>query len=78
MRNRPDGGSTFLRARREALGFSVSSLAHICGISAAYLCNIEAGRRRPGPRVAATLAYHLEISMAELAELELAGDRAAA
>lgn len=78
MRNRPDDGSPFLRARREALGLTVTSLAHMCGISASYVSNIEAGRRRPSPKVARTLAYHLEISLTEL-ELELAPpERAAA
>lgn len=79
MSNRPDDGSRFLRARREALGLTAAALAHVCGISPAYLSNIEAGRRRPPAELARTLAYHLQISPTEL-ELEPAAapERAAA
>lgn len=77
MSKRPDGGTPFLRARREALGLSVTSLAHVCGISKAYLSNLEAGRRRPSPEVALTLAYHLETPLAELG-LTIAPERTAA
>lgn len=66
MRNGPDDGTTFLRARREAAGYTVKSLAHVAGISPAHLCNIEAGRRRPSPDVARTLTYHLGVPLAEL------------
>lgn len=62
MRNRPDDGTAFLRARREAMGYTVTDLARLCGITPGYLCNIEAGRRRPAVAVARTIAYHLDIA----------------
>lgn len=62
-----------MRARREAAGYTVTELARVCGITPGYLCNIEAGRRRPAPDVARTLAYHLGVPLAELEPPERAG-----
>lgn len=76
MRNRPDDGPAFLRARREAAGYTVTDLAHLCGITPGYLCNLEAGRRRPSPDVARTLAYHLGVE--SLPELAAVPERAGA
>lgn len=39
----------------------MTDLARVCGITPGYLCNIEAGRRRPAADVARTLAYHLDV-----------------
>lgn len=66
MRNRPDDGTAFLRARREFMGWTVTGLARVCGITPGHLSNIEAGRRRPSPAVARTLAYHLDVSPSKL------------
>lgn len=76
MRNGPDDGTTFLRARREAAGYTITDLARVCGITPGYLCNLEAGRRRPSPDVARTLAYHLGVE--SLPELSAAPERARA
>lgn len=63
----PDYGRTFLRARRQELGLSTTELARTCGISRSHLSNLEAGRRRPTPALARTIAYHLDAPLDTLA-----------
>lgn len=68
MRIRPDYGTTFLRARREEREFTVTDLARMCGITPGHLSNLEAGRRRPTPELARTIAYHLGAPLDSLAD----------
>ena len=71
MRTRPEFDREFLRARRVLAKHTVTSLAHVCGITPGYLSNIEAGRRRPTPEVARTIAYHLGVPLDELPTFEV-------
>lgn len=50
-----------VRALREAIGVQQSQFAIRCGVSQAYLNNIEAGRREPRPNVTAEIARQLGV-----------------
>lgn len=52
-----------VRALREAIGVQQSQFAIRCGVSQAYLNNIEAGRREPRPNVTAEIARQLGVSV---------------
>jgi len=43
----------WLRARRLASGLTLTALAKRLGLSKAYLCDVELGRRRATPQIAA-------------------------
>lgn len=64
-RERLTNGLT-VRALREALGRPAGEFAVACGISPAYLSNIEAGRRQPPPPLASTIALHLGVALAAI------------
>lgn len=68
MKIRPDYGTAFLRAGRQARGLSITDMAHACGITPGHLSNIEAGRRRPTPELARTIAYHLGAPLESLVD----------
>jgi transcriptional regulator with XRE-family HTH domain len=55
-----------LRVIRERSGFSVTGLADAAGIKQSHLSNIEAGRRRASPQVAASLARALKVDLVAL------------
>lgn len=57
---------TAIRVIRRALGWQARKLAKAAGISAPYLCNIEAGRRQASPEVLRRLAAALGVPMAAL------------
>lgn len=46
----------FLRARREALGFTQRSLAQKLGVEASHVAFIESGRRKPSLKLVARIA----------------------
>ena len=48
-----------IRARRESLGLEQQDVARVSGIEAAYLSQLESGKRRAGPEIAAKLARAL-------------------
>ncbi|MEV0616078.1 helix-turn-helix transcriptional regulator [Nonomuraea sp. NPDC050404] len=50
-----------IRALREALGWKRGPLAEVVGKSYAYLCNIEAGRKRCTPQLARQIADALGV-----------------
>lgn len=53
-------GST-VREFRELRGLKADELASAVGISRPYLANIEAGRKRLTPELAARIALHLHV-----------------
>lgn len=53
-------GST-IRDFREARGLKADELANVCDISRSYLANIEAGRKRLTPVLAARIAAALHV-----------------
>lgn len=57
-----------IRTRREAMGFSQTSVAEKAGITAAMLCQVERGTKNPSLQVAAEIAKVLECSLEELLE----------
>ena len=59
--------SEVIRKRREARGASIRAVVRGAGISAAYLCDIERGRRVPSDRVLQAIARHLELNFEYLA-----------
>ena len=62
-RSDPDAGlGEFIRRQRELGHLSVRQLADVCGISNAYLSQIERGLRNPSSFVLKALADGLEIS----------------
>ncbi len=62
-RSGPDAGlGEFIRRQRELGHLSVRQLADVCGISNAYLSQIERGLRNPSSFVLKALADGLEIS----------------
>lgn len=48
-----------VKALRNALGIPAWSFANDCGISAAYLSNIEAGRKQPTEKIVTAMAKRL-------------------
>ena len=48
-----------LKALRGALGIPAWKFANDCGISAAYLSNIEAGRKQPSEEIVTAMARRL-------------------
>lgn len=60
-------GEAPLRVWREHRGLSVGGLAEAAGISAPYVSQIEAGRRRPTVAVLARLADALRVDLDDLA-----------
>ena len=50
-------------ALREALGMRQNKLAESCGVSGAYLCNVEAGRKQPSPATTRAIADSLGVSL---------------
>lgn len=48
-----------VKAIRNALGIPAWSFANDCGISAAYLSNIEAGRKQPSEEIITAIAARL-------------------
>jgi transcriptional regulator with XRE-family HTH domain len=67
-----------LRRFREAAGLSQRGLAKRCGLTAAYLSLLEAGRRAPERGAVERIAGALEVAEREQAELLLAAGYAAA
>jgi transcriptional regulator with XRE-family HTH domain len=51
---------------REAAGLSQAQLAEQSGIAAPYLSQLENGRKRPSPDVAARLARELGVELARI------------
>jgi len=66
-----------LRRFREAAGLSQRGLARHCGLTAAYLSLLEAGRRAPERGAVERIAAALELAERERAELLLAAGYAA-
>lgn len=66
-----------IRAIREARGLKVAELANAVGISYAYLSNIEAGRRRLTPVLAAKVAAALDVRQAAIVRPDLYAREAA-
>ena len=58
----PDGLGEFIRRQRELGQLSLRQLADACGISNAYLSQIERGLRTPSSFVLKALADGLELS----------------
>ena len=58
------------RQQRLDLGFTLRSTARHAAIAPAFLADLEAGRRMPGPDVLARLAAVLELPLAELRALD--------
>ena len=52
----------FIRRLRKEKGLTLTEVADACGISAAYLCDVELGRRRPSGKVLYRLADALGVS----------------
>ena len=52
-----------VRALREAPGIKQGDFALRCGITPAYLNNIEAARRQPAPDVAVSIARELGVAL---------------
>ena len=67
-----------LRGYREKSGLRVGELANELGISYAYLSNIEGGRKRLTPRLAARAASALDVRQAALVRPDLFDDAATA
>lgn len=53
-----------IKAIREALGHPGGKFAIQCGISHAYLSNVEAGRKQPSAAVARRIADELGVPLA--------------
>src|SRR6201984_3737015 len=59
----PDmGGGEFIRRQRELRQMSVRQLADMCGVSNAYLSQIERGLRTPSSVILQSLAKGLRLS----------------
>jgi transcriptional regulator with XRE-family HTH domain len=56
----------FIRQKREELDISLRELAKKIGVSAAFLSDIELGRRNPSDDVMKKLARELKVTLAEL------------
>lgn len=65
MATRNTNGAS-IKAIREALGHRGGEFAIRCGISHAYLSNIEADRKQPSAAVARRIADELGISLAAI------------
>ena len=59
-----------IKERRKELGYGLRTMAALANISPAFLVDIEAGARRPGPGVLAELANVLRLPLSELQGLD--------
>jgi transcriptional regulator with XRE-family HTH domain len=60
-----------VRAARKDQGLSLTGFAATLGIHKSYLCDIELGRRTPGPRVAGPIWMHLGVRFETAREADL-------
>ena len=63
--------ATGLKAMREKKGLTQRKLAHDLGISQNYVPAIEAGARRPGPKVQARMVKYFDCAFGDLFEVVL-------
>lgn len=52
-----------IRAIRETLGVPQGKLAERVGVSHGFLCNVEAGKKRPSPAIARRIADELGVPL---------------
>jgi transcriptional regulator with XRE-family HTH domain len=61
---------TFIRRKREAKDISLREFARRIGVSAAFVSDIELGRRYPSEEFLAKIADELEVEIEELRKLD--------
>jgi transcriptional regulator with XRE-family HTH domain len=66
--NRPWNHGNYIRARREALGFSQPALARAARVTPAMINRLESGQRRGRPPLLRAVADALQVPPAELLE----------
>jgi len=66
MKSQTVSGETVI-ALRELAGLNQAQLAEKCGITRAYMSQIENGLRQPSAPVAAEIARHLGVEIGNLA-----------
>jgi transcriptional regulator with XRE-family HTH domain len=59
-----------VRMLREQLGFSLREFSRRTGISPSFLCEVESGRRNPGPERLDRIAETLGVPVSELVNLD--------
>jgi ribosome-binding protein aMBF1 (putative translation factor) len=59
-------GANPVRVWRENRGISRKQLAEATGVSAAYLSQIESGKKKPSPEVLAAIAHELGLSLDDI------------
>lgn len=59
-----------VRALREAAGITLRELGRQAGVSPSFVCDLEAGRRHPGPANLRKIAKVLGVALVELEDLD--------
>lgn len=59
-----------VRAHREAAGITLRELGRQAGVSPSFVCDLEAGRRHPGPANLRKIAKVLGLPYTELEDLD--------
>jgi transcriptional regulator with XRE-family HTH domain len=59
-----------IRAHRESAGITLRELGRQAGVSPSFLCDLEAGRRHPGPANLRKIAKVLGLANTELEDLD--------
>jgi transcriptional regulator with XRE-family HTH domain len=59
-----------VRAHRETAGITLRELGRQAGVSPSFVCDVEAGRRHPGPANLRKIAKILGVAFVELQDLD--------
>jgi len=59
-----------VRTHREAAGITLRELGRQAGVSPSFVCDLEAGRRHPGPANLKKIAKVLGVAFVELQDLD--------
>lgn len=59
-----------VRAHRESRGITLRELGRLAGVSPSFVCDLEAGRRHPGPANLKKIAKVLGLTYTELEDLD--------